>query len=79
MKFQDKKMNAYGCFHSTLESANKAMRSHALIYNFSFYNSNTIRNNGGIRSPFEKINGFIYRQNWLENLLVASSLNGCRL
>jgi hypothetical protein len=27
-------------------------------------------------SPFEDLNGFRYHDNWLRNLLIASSLNG---
>jgi len=59
-----------------VKSANQIMRAHALLINFCPYSSVTIENNGGIHSPFQKLNGFVYRQNWLENLLVASSLRG---
>ena len=76
MKFQNRKLDNAQHFHGKLQSANNAVRAHALLVNFCPYNSNTIRLNGGITCPFEKLNGFRYRDNWLENLLVASSMNG---
>ncbi len=30
-------------------------------------------------SPFHDLNGFVYHQNWLHNLLIASSIGGLRL
>lgn len=76
MKFQQKRLFCAQHFHGTFQSANQMMRAHALLYNFCPYSQQTIQSNGGIQSPFEKINGFVYRQNWLENFLVASSLRG---
>ncbi len=52
------------------------MRAHALLINFSHYSSQTIKAKGGVKSRFEQLNGFRYRDHWLENLLVATSLNG---
>ncbi len=78
MKFQDRRLSCSQHFHGTLESANKSMRAHALLVNFCPYSSQVIQYKGGIRSPFEQLNGFQYRQNWLENLLVAASLGGNR-
>ena len=78
MKFQDRRLFCAQHFHGTLQSADKIMRAHALLINFCPYAQQTIQYNGGIQSPFEKINQFVYRQNWLENLLVASSLRGYR-
>jgi len=76
MKFQNRRLDNTQHFRGNLTSANNAMRAHALLVNFCPYSTNTIIANGGITSPFEKLNGFKYRENWLENLLVASSLNG---
>ena len=30
------------------------------------------------KSPFSELNGFAYNENWLRNLLIASSMNGRR-
>lgn len=76
MRFQDKRLFCSQHFHGTLQSADKIIRAHALLINFCPYAQNTIQYNGGIHSPFEKLNGFVYRENWLENLLVAASLGG---
>lgn len=76
MRFQDKRLLCSQHFHGTLQSADKIIRAHALLINFCPYAQNTIQYNGGIRSPFQKLNGFLYRENWLENLLVAASLGG---
>lgn len=74
MRFQDKRLFCSQHFHGTLHSADKMMKAHAMLMNFCPYAKQTIQNNGGIKSPFEKLNGFTYRENWLENLLVATSL-----
>lgn len=79
MKFQDRRLYASQHFHGTIQSATNIMRAHALIVNFCSYCPKTIQDKGGINSPFEQLNGFRYRDNWLENLLVASSLNGNNL
>jgi len=78
MKFQDRRLYSTQHFHGTVASANDAMRAHALLVNFCPYNPQTIQKHQGTVSPFEKLNGFKYRQNWLENLLVAASLGGNR-
>lgn len=79
MKYQDRRLYATQNFHGNVSSANAAVRAHALLINFCPYSSQTIDNKGGINSPFEQINGFVYRKNWLENLLVAASLNGNKI
>lgn len=79
MKFQDRRLYASQNFHGTLPSANAAVRAHALLINFCPYSTQTIHNKGGINSPFEQVNGFVYRENWLENLLVAASLGGNKI
>jgi len=78
MKYQDRRLYATQNFHGTITSADTAIRAHALLMNFCPFSSQTIHNKGGINSPFEQINGFTYRKNWLENLLVAASLGGNR-
>ena len=78
MKFQDRRLYCSLHFHGTLQSATNAMRAHALLINFCPYAPQVIKSKGGLQSPFEKLNGFRYRQNWLENLLVAASLGGNR-
>lgn len=78
MKYQDRRLHSTQDFHGTLASAQAAVRAHALLMNFCPFSPQTVANKGGIHSPFAQVNGFEYRADWLENLLVAASLNGRR-
>jgi hypothetical protein len=63
-------------FHGHLMSAEYQLRAWALLHNFLPYCPRAqIRDH--FQSPFHKLNGFVYHDNWLQNLLVASSLGGC--
>lgn len=79
MKYQDRRLYSTQNFHGTLLSAQAAIRAHALLINFCPFSPQTINKKEDIHSPFEELNGFRYRENWLENLLVAASLGGNRL
>jgi hypothetical protein len=63
-------------FHGHLSSAEYQLRAWALFHNFQPYCPRAkIREK--YQSPFHKLNGFVYHDNWLHNLLVATSLGGC--
>ena len=65
-------------FHKHLRSAELQTRFWALLHNFWPYCPRAkVRQT--YQSPAHKLNGFVYRNNWLENLLVATSLHGFRL
>lgn len=62
-------------FHGHLLSAELQTRSWALLHNFWPYCPRAkVRET--YQSPAHKLNGFVYRDNWLENLLIATSLQG---
>jgi hypothetical protein len=62
-------------FHGHLMSAEYQIRAWTLFHNFQPYcPRSTISEQ--YRSPFHKLNGFVYHENCLQNLLVASSLRG---
>lgn len=63
-------------FHGHLATAQQKIRAWAMIYNFiPFTNrSKNIRK----QHRFEELNGFTYHQNWLQNMLIAASMNGIR-
>jgi hypothetical protein len=62
-------------FHGHLMSAEYQIRAWALFHTFQPYCPRAkIRQS--YQSPFHKLNGFVYHDNWLQNLLVASSLGG---
>lgn len=64
-------------FHGNIHAAELRTRSWALLHNYRLYCSRA-KVSETFRSPAHKLNGFVYRENWLENLLVASSCQGFR-
>jgi hypothetical protein len=65
-------------FHGNVQSAELRTRAWALLHNYRIYCPRAKVSNK-FRSPAHKLNGFVYRDDWLENLLVASSCQGFRL
>jgi hypothetical protein len=63
-------------FHGSLASARLSVRAMALLWNFHPYGARTRRADRRRRSPFHDVNGFAYHENWLHNLLIASSMGG---
>ncbi len=64
-------------FHGNVQSAEIRTRSWALLHNYWPYCPRAkIREQ--YQSPAHKLNGFVYRENWLENMLVATSCQGFR-
>ena len=62
-------------FHGHLLSAEKAVRAWALFHSFWEYCPRAnIRNR--FKSPAHKINGFLYHDNWLHNMLISTSSAG---
>ena len=74
MNHQDRLLYAMQYFHGSQASAQQALRSMALLWNFHPYCSKTLSKKSSL-SPFEDLNGFRYHDHWLRNLLIASSLN----
>jgi len=76
MNHQDRLLYTMQYFHGNKESARLYLRAMALVWNFHPYGART-RSDGTERmSPFNDLNGFQYHNNWLHNLLIASSMNG---
>lgn len=65
-------------FHATISSTTDNFRAFALLYNFSPSCPAVTKKTGQLTSPAARLNGFIYHDDWLENLLIAASLGGCR-
>jgi hypothetical protein len=71
----DRCLYAARYFHGHLMSAEHQIRAWALFHNFQPYCPRAkIRDL--YLSPFHKLCGFVYHDNWLHNLLIASSLAG---
>ncbi|MDQ3398446.1 MAG: hypothetical protein M3511_11900 [Deinococcota bacterium] len=62
-------------FHGHLASAQLSVRGWALAHNFMPYCPRAEPSKRFI-SPTHRLNGFVYRENWLENLFVSASLGG---
>ena len=62
-------------FHGHLQTAELGIRAWALVQNFLPYCPRAGPSKKFI-SPVHRLNGKVYHQNWLENLLVSSSLGG---
>ena len=78
MNHQDRLLYSRQYFHGDKKSAKLYLRSMALIWNFQTIGAR-IRSKCSSRiSPFNDLNGFSYHDNWLHNLLIASSMNGRR-
>ena len=59
-------------FHGHLQVAELRSRSWAVLHNFRPYCPRATVSKT-FSSPAHQLNGFVYRENWLENLLVSSS------
>ena len=78
MNHQDRLLFNMRYFHGNRESAKQYLRSMALIWNFHPYGARTRSKDPSRHSPFVDLNGWSYHDNWLHNLLIASSMNGRR-
>jgi hypothetical protein len=76
MHYQDRVLYAMRYFHGSIERARLSVRAMALLWNFHPYGARTRRGDRDRCSPFHDVNGFQYHENWLHNLLIASSMGG---
>jgi hypothetical protein len=75
----DRVLSAMRYCHGQQASARLAVRAWALQWNFHPYGPRLRHDQPARSSPFADLNGFHYHLNWLQNLLVASSMGGLRL
>lgn len=75
MDYQDRMLYRARYLHSDdLQGTGRLyVRAMGLMWNFHPFGRKT-----GRHSPFADVNQFFYHKNWLQNLLIASSLGGCR-
>jgi hypothetical protein len=71
----DRCLSAAHYFHGHLMSAEYHVRAWALLHNFQPYCPRA-KISDTYQSPFHQLNGFVYHDHWLQNLLIASSLGG---
>ena len=65
-------------FHATIKSTTANFRAFALLYNFSPSCAAVTKKTGQLTSPAARLNGFVYHDDWLENLLIDASMGGYR-
>ena len=78
MNYQNRLLHTMQYFHGTPKSACSYLRAMALVWNFHPYGTRAKNKNPNLVSPFYRVNKFCYHENWLQNLLVASSMGGWR-
>jgi len=76
MKFMDRWLFASQYFHGTTNAARLQTRGWALLQNFCPSTPLTIKKHHGKISPAERLNGFRYHDNWLQNLLISAYMGG---
>lgn len=76
MQKMDRHLFSTFYFHGSLDTAESSIRGWALIQNFAPCNPTTVKRHDGWRCPAEWLNKSRYHENWLQNLLVASSMGG---
>ena len=78
MDYQDRLLYTMRYFHGTPTAARWYARAMALVWNFHPYGRQTqTKYQTQHASPFSRLNGRHYHDNWLQNLLIAASLQGC--
>lgn len=80
MKFLDRLLFKRQYFHGDLQTVEDKLRAWALIHNFAHFCPRTkqykLKQYNSSTSRVEQMNGFKYHHNWLQNLIIAGSMNG---
>jgi hypothetical protein len=74
----DRLLYARRHLHGERATALLALRALVLQWNFHPYSTSLRCRAPTCHSPFADLNGFVYHDNWLHNLLIAASLGGHR-
>jgi hypothetical protein len=77
MDHMDRRFYSARYFHGHLMTAEYAVRAGALLANFQPYCPRAAVAER-YQSPAHKLNGFVYHDNWLHNLLISASMGGYR-
>jgi hypothetical protein len=77
MNLMDRWLLSSRFFHGHWTSAERSIRAWALWHNFG-PDCPLTRAKQGYSSPAHKLNGFVYHDNWLHNLMISTSMSGVR-
>ena len=75
MNLMDRWLYSSRFFHGHWTSAERSIRAWALLHDFGPYCPRTSAK-PAYSSPAYKLNGFVYHNNWLHNLMVSTSMSG---
>jgi len=75
MNLMDRWLFSSRFFHGHWISAERSIRAWALLHDFGPYGPRT-RAQQNYSSPAHKLNGFVYHDNWLHNLMISTSMSG---
>jgi hypothetical protein len=75
MNLMDRWLFSSRFFHGHWTSAERSIRAWALLHDFGPYSPRT-RAQQTYSSPAHKLNGFVYHDNWLHNLMISTSMSG---
>ena len=78
MRWMDRHLFSTQYFHGNIESANQSIRAWAILRNFQPYCYSVQNGREEVVCAAKILNEFMYRDNWLENLLVSTSMAGYR-
>ncbi len=78
MRWQDRFLFNRQYFHRSWEAAELGIRAWAILCNFRPYCPRAIGKRTDGNCAAERLNGFRYCDNWLENLRVSTSMGGYR-
>jgi hypothetical protein len=78
MRTMDRSLFVQQMFHGTLASSTEMIRSWAIYQNYYPFCMKKLKVSGSLYCRAGELNGFHYSDNWLHNLVVASSMNGYR-
>lgn len=75
MNLMDRWLFSSRFFHGHWASAERSIRAWALLHNFGHYCPRA-KTQQTYSSPAHKLNGFVYHDNWLHNLIISTSMSG---
>jgi hypothetical protein len=78
MRMMDRFLFNRQYFHGYKESAELSIRSWAILKNFIPFCPRAQNKENNLDCPASRLNGFYYSDNWLENLMICTSMAGYR-
>ena len=78
MRWQDRFLFNRQYFHGSLAAAELNIRAWAILHNFRPYSPRAVGKRTDGQCAAERLNGFRYSDDWLENLRISSSMGGYR-